>query len=77
MSQQRGLIKAYIQMLEQGYGLLENLSGEIYRKDTHALFDGGVGKHIRHILNHYHSLLTCADGHLDYDARPLANATAN
>ncbi len=62
--------------LAQGLDLLELLDDGQYRGPTAGR--GGVGAHLRHILDHYDSLwhgLEREDGRVDYDRRGRDGAT--
>lgn len=57
-------------ILLQGVILLRSLDGEAYRRKHPNCFNGSVGGHLRHALDHYWSLLRgLASGEIDYDAR--------
>lgn len=61
-----------VHYLEQGIELLEGISDEIFRNNSHELFSSGVGKHFRHIIDHYTALLEgmeSTEGFINYDAR--------
>ena len=56
--------------LEQGVELLEQLTAEQYVHSNPPLYQGGIGPHLRHCLDHYFSLLDgLGTGHIDYDLR--------
>jgi hypothetical protein len=64
------LIRNNILFLRQGVALLERLNDDLYVKTVAPYFSSGVGKHIRHNLDHYESFLTgLAGGKIDYDGR--------
>jgi uncharacterized damage-inducible protein DinB len=64
------LIRNNILFLRQGVALLERLNDELYVKTVVPYFSSGVGKHIRHNLDHYESFLAgLATGKIDYDGR--------
>jgi hypothetical protein len=59
-----------ILFLRQGVALLERLNDQLYVKTVAPYFNSGVGKHIRHHLDHYESFLAgLASGKIDYDGR--------
>lgn len=59
-----------VHYLTQGIELLEGISDETFRNNQHELFSSGVGKHFRHIIDHYNALLQGLDGVINYDLRP-------
>jgi hypothetical protein len=64
------IIHENILYLRQGIDLLGELDDEIYVKVLAPYFASGVGKHIRHNLDHYESFLAgLAGGNIDYDSR--------
>ncbi len=69
MSYGQYLIDANIHHLEQGRHLLSQISDAQYTQNHHEYFQSGVGKHIRHILDHYRSFLEGLHSRIDYDAR--------
>ena len=69
MSDSQSLIGVNISLLIQGIDLLERISNEQYTFTEPNLFQSGVGKHMRHILDHYESLVNGWSNKIDYDAR--------
>ena len=64
------LIGANADFLAQAQRLLEGMSDEEYKRRDAATGRGRVGAHLRHVLDHYGSLLDgCALGIVDYDQR--------
>lgn len=64
------LLSENILALRQGIDLLERLSDEVYRKSVAPYFTSGVGKHLRHNLDHYAMFLAgVANARIDYDGR--------
>jgi hypothetical protein len=64
------LIRDNISFLRQGVELLGRLTDEMYVNTVTPYFSSGVGKHIRHNLDHYESFLAGpATGKIDYDGR--------
>jgi hypothetical protein len=64
------LVNENIQFLRQGTDLLNALNDELYCQVVAPYFSSGVGKHIRHNLDHYESFLAgLAGGRINYDAR--------
>jgi hypothetical protein len=63
------LVLATKEVLQQGLRLLESC-GEKYSFVAPAPFDASVGRHFRHVLEHFHCLLQGANsGEVNYDAR--------
>lgn len=69
MSKSKSLISMNISFLKQGLELLEKISDEQYVFNDPKLFESGAGKHMRHILDHYESLINGWNNKIDYDAR--------
>lgn len=65
----KSLIAANIHFLQQGIDLLESLSDKEYSFDDSNYFQSSMGKHMRHILDHYQSLVNGWHNKVDYDAR--------
>lgn len=64
----RSLIEANLTFLRQASDLLERMTPELYRTGNGEL--SPVGSHLRHILDHYQSLISGApSGRVDYDDR--------
>ena len=72
------LIEANRHLLNQASALLAHLSAETYVKPSPIFMNAAIGGHMRHCLEHYHSLLRdLSEGQVDYDrrARDLAIET--
>lgn len=66
----RSLAERNIAMLSQGRALLTRLSDEDYTAAAPSGLRGGVGPHLRHVLDHYDCFLDGLDqGAVDYDRR--------
>jgi uncharacterized damage-inducible protein DinB len=64
------LIRENMGILEQGSAILDALSDEEYSRPVDGSgASSSLGKHFRHVINFYESLLTPEDGLLDYDRR--------
>ncbi|HTF89276.1 MAG TPA: DinB family protein [Planctomycetota bacterium] len=62
--------------LEQALELLDSLAPEVYAARPAHFERGGVGVHLRHVLDHYDAFLDGLDsGCIDYDARQRDPAT--
>ncbi len=63
-------VQAAFNILDQGSGLLKNLSDEIYCRRLLAAGGASIGEHYRHCLDHFVCLLEGMNsGVLDYDKR--------
>ena len=64
------LAECNVALLRQGADLVRTLDPEVYRNAPPQLARGGVGAHLRHILDHYDRLFDgLAGGRVDYDRR--------
>jgi hypothetical protein len=64
------LIHENILFLRQGIDLLQQVDDEMYAKAGAPYFSSGMGKHIRHNLDHYEMFLFGLAGNaIDYDGR--------
>ena len=64
------LIRDNCDFLEQGIDLLERHSPHSYAKSDIQTFGSSVGSHMRHVLDHYNSLVNgLSSGVVDYDDR--------
>lgn len=64
------IIRDNILFLRQGIDLLGQLNEEMYVKTVTRFFNSGIGKHIRHNLDHYDMFLAgLQTGYVDYDGR--------
>ena len=69
MSQGIFFIKENIRFLRQGILLLERLDEKIYCASVPPFFMVGIGKHFRHIMDHYSCLLGGLQGTVNYNQR--------
>ncbi|MBK8178034.1 MAG: DinB family protein [Planctomycetes bacterium] len=70
------LVQRNTAFLAQALTLLESLSPEVYAAREAPFDRGGVGAHLRHVLDHYDAFLEGAEqGCIDYDARRRDSAT--
>jgi uncharacterized damage-inducible protein DinB len=66
----RRILSAAVDILRQGEDLLEVLSVEAYTRKLPIAFNGSIGGHYRHCLDHFTSLLRSFEGEVvDYDHR--------
>lgn len=66
----RRILDAAIEILRQGETLLGGLSAEVYSQTVPVAFNGSIGGHYRHCLDHFTSLLGGLDSLIvDYDHR--------
>jgi hypothetical protein len=67
----RTCIRDNLDTLRQGLALLERITEEDYRAPVAACFNAAAGGHVRHVIEHYESLLGgLASGRIDYENRP-------
>jgi uncharacterized damage-inducible protein DinB len=69
MDQRTFFLHQNLAQLEQGVVLLRSITDEIYAFCNHQYFESGVGKHVRHILDHYDCYTRSKSGKVDYDSR--------
>lgn len=69
MSEQVLLVKNNVHFLQQGIELLNDLDDLVYQKTDPPVYQSSIGKHMRHILDHYQSLIKYKDNRIDYDTR--------
>ncbi|MBO6524401.1 MAG: hypothetical protein JJ971_11280 [Balneolaceae bacterium] len=69
MQKQLLAVKSNIFFLKQGVELLSAVSDEQYSSNNGKYNKSGIGRHFRHIVEHYYSLLAEQNGFVDYDAR--------
>ena len=66
----RRVLDAAIAILDQSADLLRAMVPESYTQRVPAAFNGSIGGHFRHCLDHFTSLLRALDGNfVDYDHR--------
>lgn len=68
MDQRHYYLQQNVTQLKQGAQLLRSISDEAYTTTAHEYFGSGIGRHLRHILDHYTCFLE-GEGTIDYDAR--------
>jgi len=67
----RTCIRDNLDTLQQGLAVLERITEEDYRATVPACFNAAAGGHVRHVIEHYESLLRgLASGRVDYENRP-------
>lgn len=64
-------------LLRQARDLLESLPADHYPEGAPPLFPSSIGSHIRHVLDHYDSILKNSTGVIDYYRRQRDPATEN
>lgn len=69
MANETSLYMLNIDLLEQGKRILAEITDEQYVHENEKYYKAGVGKHIRHILDHYNSLLNGWNDKINYDDR--------
>lgn len=63
------VVNSNMHFLQQGIDLLSDISDELYTKNNTRYSKSGIGRHFRHIIEHYFSLLHSNGSLIDYDAR--------
>lgn len=58
-----------VDLLEQLRALLNTLTPEQYQYARQPFERGGIGKHVRHVLDHYTACLESTDAAVDYESR--------
>ena len=69
MIDRQNLVRENNQYLQQAIDIIREIGDDLYRNNEHPYFKGGVGKHIRHILDFYDCFLNGWHKKIDYDAR--------
>ncbi|MEL6822423.1 MAG: DinB family protein [Calditrichota bacterium] len=69
MSELHPLIEQNRHFLTQGIQFLEEIDDDQFNLTNHAFFNSSIGKHMRHVLDHYRSFVGSINGYIDYDAR--------
>lgn len=69
MQKQLLVVNSNIFFLKQGIELLSDVSDKQYSSNNGKYNKSGIGRHFRHIIEHYYSLLAEKNGFVDYDAR--------
>ena len=67
-----GIVEENTHAIGQLVGLLEQMPGDLYRQCFGSRKQHVIGKHVRHIIDHYTALLLCTSGTgelLDYENR--------
>jgi len=66
----RRLAESNVAFLEQGLALLERIGDEVYQSGPPPFARGGIGAHLRHVIDHYECFLAGLEtGRVDYDLR--------
>lgn len=63
------VVKSNIYFLKQGIDLLSSIDDEQYARNNGKYFKSGIGRHFRHILEHYQSLINRHSDKINYDER--------
>ncbi|MCG8372739.1 MAG: hypothetical protein MI700_04370 [Balneolales bacterium] len=69
MQKQLAVVNSNIYFIQQGIELLNDINDELYSKNNGPYHKSGIGRHFRHIIEHYFSLVGSYSGLIDYDAR--------
>lgn len=65
------VVKGNVQALQQLLSLLDTLRGDHYAVSASTASGSSMGRHLRHILDHYHAIADAVSqsGEVDYDRR--------
>lgn len=69
MRHKTAVVKSNIYFLEQGISLLLSISDEQYSFNNGKYFKSGIGRHFRHVIEHYTSLINGYTNKVNYDDR--------
>ena len=69
MEKEVAVVRANIYFLEQGVSLLSSISNEEYSFNNGKYFNSGIGRHFRHIIDHYLSFIHYSNNKINYDQR--------
>jgi hypothetical protein len=70
------LVQRNADFLAQALALLDSLPADAYAQRPPQFERGGVGAHLRHVLDHFDAFLEgVAGGFIDYDGRARDEAT--
>lgn len=69
MQNKLAVVKSNIYFLEQGVSLLSSITDDEYSYNNGKYFKSGIGRHFRHIVEHYISLINGYTEKINYDLR--------
>ncbi len=69
MQNNTAVVKSNIFFLNQGVDLLSSITDEQYAFNNGKYFKSGIGRHFRHIIEHYISLVNGYTSKVNYDER--------
>lgn len=69
MQKQILVVNSNIFFLKQGIELLSAITDKLYSSNNGTYNKSGIGRHFRHIIEHYFSLVNVKNDVVDYDAR--------
>jgi len=69
MQKQVLVVNSNIFFLNQGIQLLSDISDSLYISNNGEYNKSGIGRHFRHIIEHYYSLVNEKNSVIDYDSR--------
>lgn len=69
MQKQTLVLSSNIYFLQQGIDLLSDITDTLYTTNNGEYNKSGIGRHFRHIIEHYFSFVNEDSGKIDYDAR--------
>jgi uncharacterized damage-inducible protein DinB len=64
------LIAENLALLDQAAPIISEMTDAVYTNDESPYFISGIGRHLRHILDFYHNLISSNGRRIDYDNRP-------
>lgn len=69
MQNKLAVVKSNIYFLEQGVSILSTITDDEYSYNNGKYFKSGIGRHFRHIVEHYISLIDGYTEKINYDLR--------
>ncbi|MDX1672222.1 MAG: DinB family protein [Balneolaceae bacterium] len=75
MKKRNSFVINNIHFLQQGVNLLQRIDDSQYVDGDSPYYNSGIGKHMRHILDHYECFLKGLPDRIDYDARDRETKT--
>jgi len=69
MQDKTAVVRSNIYFLRQGISILNSISDSNYSKNNGLHFKSGIGRHFRHIIEHYTSFIQGYKSRINYDDR--------
>ena len=63
------LVSENVALLDQVAAIIRDMTDAVYTNVDSAYYKSGIGRHLRHILDFYHNLVTTDGQRIDYDNR--------